>query len=151
MKQSLKDVLSILLATMIVSGLIGCSGGNDLYRNNVPVEWMDSDYVPEYIYLDNDWLQQKSISAAEGLDLQKTDDFFAYLDILDPILLRYFVQDHEITNILHYSNGIWAVRYALPEDEIVLGYDVTIYYIDETSGEIRNYECWSRGGTKPWE
>lgn len=141
----------IVLVTLLLCGLTACSDRDRLYHDEIAVEWLDSPYIPEHIWFDNDWLQKKSLSAAEGLDLQKTKDFFAYVDKLEPILLRYFVRDHELTDIMHYNNGIWAVRYAVREGIVVLGYDVKIYYISETTGEIYNYECWSSGGTKAWE
>lgn len=150
-KQWLKTTICVFLTLIFLCTLVGCSDANPLYHGEIGVEQIDNPYIPEHIYFDNDWLQKKSLSAAEGLNLQKTTDFFAYLDKIEPILLRYFVRGHELTDIKHYSNGIWAVRYALPEDNNVLGYDVEIYYISETTGEIYNYECWSSGGTKAWE
>lgn len=152
MKTREKRLVSlIVLVTLLLCGLTACSDRDRLYHDEIAVEWLDSPYIPEHIWFDNDWLQKKSLSAAEGLDLQKTKDFFAYVDKLEPILLRYFVRDHELTDIMHYNNGIWAVRYAVREGIVVLGYDVKIYYISETTGEIYNYECWSSGGTKAWE
>ena len=150
-KQWLKTTICVFLTLIFLCTLVGCSDANPLYHGEIGVEQIDNPYIPEHIYFDNDWLQKKSLSAAEGLNSQKTTDFFAYLDKIEPILLRYFVRGHELTDIKHYSNGIWAVRYALPEDNNVLGYDVEIYYISETTGEIYNYECWSSGGTKAWE
>lgn len=152
MKTREKRLVSlIVLVTLLLCGLAACSDRDRLYHDEIAVEWLDSPYIPEHIWFDNEWLQKKSLSAAEGLDLQKTKDFFAYVDKLEPILLRYFVRDHELTDIMHYNNGIWAVRYAVREGIVVLGYDVKIYYISETTGEIYNYECWSSGGTKAWE
>lgn len=152
MKTREKRLVSlIVLVTLLLCGLAACSDRDRLYHDEIAVEWLDSPYIPEHIWFDNDWLQKKSLSAAEGLDLQKTKDFFAYVDKLEPILLRYFIRGLELTDIMHYNNGIWAVRYAVPEGIAVLGYDVEIYYISETTGEIYNYECWSSGGTKAWE
>lgn len=152
MKTREKRLVSlIVLVTLLLCGLAACSDRDRLYHDEIAVEWLDSPYIPEHIWFDNDWLQKKSLNAAEGLNLQKRSDFFAYLDKIEPILLRYFVRDHELTDIMHYNNGIWAVRYAVPEGIAVLGYDVEIYYISETTGEIYNYECWSSGGTKAWE
>ena len=150
-KQWLKTTICVFLTLIFLCTLVGCSDANPLYHGEIGVEPINSPYIPEHIYFDNDWLQKKSLNAAEGLNLQKTTDFFAYLDKIEPILLRYFVRGHELTDIMHYNNGLWAVRYALPEDNNVLGYDVEIYYISETTGEIYNYECWSSGGTKAWE
>ena len=151
-KQRLKTTICVFLALILLCALVGCSDADRLYHEKIGVEQIDSPYVPEHIYFDNDWLQKKSLNAAEGLNLQKRSDFFAYLDKLEPILLRYFIRNHELTDIMHYNNGIWAVRYALPEGKNnVLGYDVKIYYISEMTGEIYNYECWSSGGTKAWE
>lgn len=150
-KQWLKTTICVFLTLIFLCTLVGCSDANPLYHGEIGVEQIDNPYIPEHIYFDNDWLQKKSLSAAEGLNLQKRSDFFAYLDKIEPILLRYFLRNFELTDIKHYSNGIWAVRYALPEDNNVLGYDVEIYYISETTGEIYNYECWSSGGTKAWE
>ena len=152
MKTREKRLVSlIVLVTLLLCGLAACSDRDRLYHDEIAVEWLDSPYIPEHIWFDNDWLQKKSLSAVEGLDLQKTKDFFAYVDKLEPILLRYFVRDHELTDIMHYNNGIWAVRYAVPEEQLILGYGVKIYYISETTGEIYNYEIWSRNGTKAWE
>lgn len=152
MKTREKRLVSlIVLVTLLLCGLTACSDRDRLYHDEIAVEWLDSPYIPEHIWFDNDWLQKKSLNAAEGLNLQKRSDFFAYLDKIEPILLRYFVRDHELTDIMHYNNGIWAVRYAVREGIVVLGYDVKIYYISETTGEIYNYECWSSGGTKAWE
>lgn len=152
MKTREKRLVSlIVLVTLLLCGLAACSDRDRLYHDEIAVEWLDSPYIPEHIWFDNDWLQKKSLSAAEGLDLQKTKDFFAYVDKLEPILLRYFIRGLELTDIMHYNNGIWAVRYAVPEGIAVLGYDVEIYYISETTGEIYNYECWSSDGTKAWE
>lgn len=152
MKTREKRLVSlIVLVTLLLCGLAACSDRDRLYHDEIAVEWLDSPYIPEHIWFDNEWLQKKSLSAAEGLDLQKTKDFFAYVDKLEPILLRYFIRGLELTDIMHYNNGIWAVRYAVPEGIAVLGYDVEIYYISETTGEIYNYECWSSGGTKAWE
>ena len=72
--------------------------------------------------------------------MQKCNDFFIYLNKIEPILLRYFARYHELTDIMHYNNGIWAVRYDVPEEMPILGYGVRIYYISETTGEIYNYE-----------
>ena len=152
--ERLKATICVFFALILLCALVGCSDANRLYHDEIGVEQIDSPYIPEHIFFDNDWLQKKSLSAAEGLNLQKTTDFFAYLDKIEPILLRYFVRDHELTDIMHYNNGIWAVRYVLPKERIcVLGsdYDVEIYYISETTGEIYNYECWSREGTRAWE
>lgn len=152
MKTREKRLVSlIVLVTLLLCGLTACSDRDRLYHDEIAVEWLDSPYIPEHIWFDNDWLQKKSLSAAEGLDLQKTKDFFAYVDKLEPILLRYFIRGLELTDIMHYNNGIWAVRYAVPEGIAVLRYDVEIYYISETTGEIYNYECWSSDGTKAWE
>ena len=152
MKTREKRLVSlIVLVTLLLCGLTACSDRDRLYHDEIDVEWLDSPYIPEHIWFDNDWLQKKSLSAAEGLNLQKCNDFFIYLNKIEPILLRYFARYHELTDIMHYNNGIWAVRYALPEGIVVLGYDVKIYYISETTGEIYNYECWSSGGTKAWE
>lgn len=152
MKTREKRLVSlIVLVTLLLCGLAACSDRDRLYHDEIAVEWLDSPYIPEHIWFDNEWLQKKSLSAAEGLDLQKTKDFFAYVDKLEPILLRYFIRGLELTDIMHYNNGIWAVRYAVPEGIAVLGYDVEIYYISETTGEIYNYECWSSDGTKAWE
>ena len=153
-KQRLKTAICAFLVLILLCALVGCSDANRLYHDEIGVEQIGSPYIPEHIFFDNDWLQKKSLSAAEGLNLQKTTDFFAYLNKIEPILLRYFIRNYELTDIMHYSNGIWAVRYVLPEERIcVLGsdYDVEIYYISETTGEIYNYECWSREGTKAWE
>ncbi len=141
MKTREKRLVSlIVLVTLLLCGLTACSDRDRLYHDEIAVEWLDSPYIPEHIWFDNEWLQKKSLSAAEGLDLQKTKDFFAYVDKLEPILLRYFVRDHELTDIMHYNNGIWAVRYEVPEEMPILGYGVRIYYISETTGEIYNYE-----------
>ena len=120
-----------LLAAVL---LAGCSDADRLYHGEIGVEQIDSPYAPEHIYFENDWLQKESLSAADGLNLQKRSDFFAYLDKLEPILLRYFIRNYELTDIMHYNNSIWAVRYALPEEKTcVLGYDydVEIYYFSE--------------------
>lgn len=152
MKTREKRLVSlIVLVTLLLCGLTACSDRDRLYHDEIAVEWLDSPYIPEHIWFDNDWLQKKSLNAAEGLNLQKRSDFFAYLDKIEPILLRYFVRDHELTDIMHYNNGIWAVRYAVPEEKLILGYGVKIYYISETTGEIYNSETWSRNGTKAWE
>ena len=150
-KQRLKTTICVFLALILLCVLIGCSDADCLFHDKIDVEQIDSPYIPEHIWFDNDWLQKKSLNAAEGLNLQKTTDFFAYLDKIEPILLRYFVRDHELTDIMHYNNGIWAVRYAVPEEKPILGYGVKIYYISETTGEIYNSETWSRDGTKAWE
>ena len=153
-KQRIKTTFCVFLALLLLCALVGCSDIDCLYHGEIGVEQIDGPYTPEHIYFDNEWLQRKSLLAAEGLDLEKTKDFFAYVDKLEPILLRYFIRNYELTDIMHYNNGIWAVRYTLPEERItVLGYDydVEIYYISETTGEIYNYECWSREGTKAWE
>ena len=150
-KQRLKTAICAFLALILLCTLVGCSDANPLYHAEIGVEQIDSPYIPEHIFFDNDWLQKKSLSAAEGLNLQKTTDFFAYLDKIEPILLRYFVRGHDLTDIMHYNNGLWAVRYAVPEEIPILGYGVRIYYISETTGEIYNYEIWSRNGTKAWE
>ena len=149
--QRLKATICVFFALILLCALVGCSDANRLYHDEIGVEQIDSPYIPERIFFDNDWLQKKSLSAAEGLNLQKTTDFFAYLDKIEPILLRYFVCDHELTDIMHYNNGIWAVRYAVPEEILILGYGVKIYYISETTGEIYNSETWSRDGTKAWK
>lgn len=146
--QRLKATICVFFALILLCALVGCSDANRLYHDEIGVEQIGSPYIPEHIFFDNDWLQKKSLSAADGLNLQKTTDFFDYLDKLEPILLRYFVRDHELTDIMHYNNGIWAVRYAVPEEILILGYGVKIYYISETTGEIYNSETWSRDGTK---
>lgn len=150
-KQRLKTTICVFLTLILLCALVGCSDADCLFHDKIDVEQIDSPYIPEHIWFDNDWLQKKSLNAAEGLNLQKRSDFFAYLDKIEPILLRYFVRGLELTDIMHYNNGIWAVRYAVPEGIAVLGYDVEIYYISETTGEICNYECWSSDGTKAWE
>lgn len=146
-------VFFITICTLIAIG--GCGAQQpDIRYQDIQIQWLDEAYTPETIWFDNDWLQKKSLLAAEALDLQKTPDFYAYLERFEPILLRYFIRNYELTDIMHYSNGIWAVRYVLPEERIcVLGsdYDVEIYYISETTGEIYNYECWSSSGTSAWE
>lgn len=148
MKRQCTAMLCILIALLCC--LSGCTQ-NQTYHG-VTVEWLDSSYTPEAIYFDNDWLQRKSLSAAEGLDLRTTKGFFAYLDQIDPLLLHYFVRNFEITNITHYDNGIWAIRYTLSKNaRDLIGYDIEIYFIDEATGEIYNYECWSSNGTKAWE
>ena len=149
--QRLKATICVFFALILLCALVGCSDANRLYHDEIGVEQIGSPYIPEHIFFDNDWLQKKSLSAADGLNLQKTTDFFDYLDKLEPILLRYFVRDHELTDIMHYNNGIWAVRYAVPEEILILGYGVKIYYISETTGEIYNSETWSRDGTKAWK
>ena len=149
--QRLKTTICIFLVLVLLCALAGCSDADRLYHNKIGVEQIDSAYIPEHIFFDNDWLQKKSLNAAEGLNLQKRSDFFTYLDKIEPILLRYFVRDHELTDIMHYNNGIWAVRYAVPEEILILGYCVKIYYISETTGEIYNSETWSRDGTKAWK
>ncbi len=149
--QRFSAAVCAFLALILLCTLVGCSKTDCLYHGEIAVEQIDSPYTPEYIFFENDWLQKKSLSAAEGLNLRKSSDFFAYLDKIEPILLRYFVRNHELTDIMHYNNGIWAVRYEVPEEIPILGYGTRIYYISETTGEIYNYEIWSREGTKAWE
>ena len=85
-RQRFRAAIGAFLILLLLCALVGCSEADCLYRGEIAVEQIDSPYTPGHIYFDNEWLQRKSLLAVEGLDLQKTKDFFAYVD-MSPFLL----------------------------------------------------------------
>lgn len=147
----MKRLLAIVLAVLLpIATLAGCaSKQRDVYYGDVKLEWVDKSYEPEYP--DNDeWQMRKGREAAEGLDLTKTDDFLEYLAKIDRLIMRYFVISNGcVTDIVHFQNGVWALRYW--QGERVMCSDVSIFYVCEDSGEIFHEDAVCDGDAMPWE
>lgn len=61
MKTREKRLVSlIVLVTLLLCGLTACSDRDRLYHDEIAVEWLDSPYIPENIWFDNDWLQKRA-------------------------------------------------------------------------------------------
>lgn len=150
-----KKTVIYLLAVFTLFAFGGCRPQHpDAYYNDIQIQWLDEEYVPETIWFENDWLQKRSLAAAEGQDLTTIEGLTAYLDSILPTIQRYFAREEELTNIWHYDNGIWRIRFDYQPGEhgwARLDFSSTVYYISETNGEIVNYELWSIGGTEPWK
>lgn len=136
-----KRIIACLLTALVLLTFGGCDSRHpDAYYNDIRIQWLDEEYVPETIWFENDWLQKRSLAAAEGQDLTTIEGLTAYLDNILPTIERYFARDHELSSISHYDNGIWALCYVLSDDFIALHGGVKIFYISEGSGEIYNRE-----------
>ena len=68
-KQRLKIAICAFLALILLCTLAGCSDANPLYHGEIGVEQIDSPYIPEHIYFDNDWLQKKEPKRSRGIKL----------------------------------------------------------------------------------
>ena len=146
-------VFFITICTLMAIG--GCGAQRpDIRYQDIQIQWLDEEYTPETIWFDNDWLQKRSLAAAEGLDLTSIEGLSTYLDNILPVIQRYFARDEELTAIQHYDNGIWQIRFDYQPGEngwSRLGYSTTIYFVSEKNGEIVNYELWPIGGSEPWK
>ena len=152
---SWKKPLASLLAVLILVAFAGCNSKMpDIYYKDIQIRWLAEEYTPETIWFDNDWLQKRSLAAAEGLDLTSIEGLSTYLDNILPVIQRYFARDEELTAIQHYDNGIWQIRFDYQPGEngwSRLDYSTTIYFVSEKNGDIVNYELWSIGGSEPWK
>lgn len=107
-----KRIVICLLAALMLLTFGGCGSRHpDVYYNDIQVQWLDEAYEADTIEFDNEWLQKRSLAAAEGQDLTTIEGLTAYLDSILPTIERYFAREEELTNIWHYDNGIWRIRF----------------------------------------
>ena len=142
----MKRLWTVVLALLLLTALLtGCAAKQrDVYYGGVKLKWVDQPYAPEEISLDNEWLQRKALEAADGLDFTTPEGFLAYLEAVEPMLKRFFMnEEYYVTNILHFSNGIWGVRYVYaPSGDLpyyVLDGGDAYFYFSEEDGEVYDY------------
>ena len=146
----MKRFILMFLSALLLGTLAGCAAKNtDAYYGDVKLEWVDWSYMPEVP--DNDeWQTRRGKNAAAGLDLTKTKDFLEYLEKVDHLIMRYFVRSNGgVTDIIHFENGVWALRYWCGEN--LLCSDVAVFYRYESTGEIFHEDALCDGDVMPWE
>ena len=136
--------IAVYLVFVIVLGMFaGCKTQQaDAYYKDICIQWLDDTYEPK-AEMDNDWLQQKSLAAAERHDLTTVGGLSAYLDNIVPTLERYIAQGETLTAICHYSNGVWMLRFDFQPKEnerMRMDSNTTLFYVSESGGEMLYYE-----------
>lgn len=152
----MKRLWTVFLALLLLTALLaGCAAKQrDIYYGGVKLKWADQPYAPEEITLDNEWLQRKCREAAEGLAFTTPEDFLDYLTEIEPMLRRFFMnKDFNLTGIVHFSNGIWGVRFEYEYSGdlpfIMLDGGDAYFYFREENGEIYDYVR-DLYGEDPW-
>ena len=149
----MKKCVAFFLALLLLAAMLAAcaSKQRDVYYGDVKLEYVEEAYEPDEIWLDNEWLQRKSREAAEGLNLSKTKDLLTYLGKIDPLINRYFCgSNYAVTGIVHFSNGVWGLRFVYDNPWPALDACDKYYYFRETDGEIINtYRDWY--DENPWK
>lgn len=149
----MKRFILIFLSVLLLLGtLAGCATKNtDVYYGDVKLEYVEEAYEPEEIWLDNEWLQRKSREAAEGLDLSKSKDLLTYLGKIDPLINRYFLHScYAVGGVVHFSNGVWGVRFVYDNPWPAFDSCDEYYYFREADGEVFDtYLDWD--DVNPWK
>ena len=152
----MKKCVALLLALLLLAAMLAAcaSKQRDVYYGDVKLKWLDQPYEPEEITLDNEWLERKCREAAEEFAFATPEDFLDYLTEIEPMLRHFFMnKDFNLTGIVHFSNGIWGVRFEyeysgnLPY-HMLDGGDAYFYFREE-NGELYDYVR-DLYGEDPW-